>query len=278
MNLNEELKVYHSRDLAQRKRWYASVANEYNQVRPTYPKALIDRALAWAQLPAEARLLEVGCGPGNATVSFAKRDFSLVCLEPNWEFCQLARQNCAQHPKVEILNTSFEEWPLELGRFDAVFAANSFHWIPPEVAYEKAARSLHDAGWLMLFWNMTPEPSEEVYPVLRPVYERYAPTLAKYEGRETQQKIQQDLGQMILNSGHFRDLLAYQVPCEVTYCVEDYLMLLNTFSPYQRLAAEAKEALFRGLKEKIETHFDSTLQFSYLSAFHLARKRGNLGD
>ncbi len=276
-DLETELKAYHSRDLEQRKRWYASVANDYDRARPNYPEALIDRALDWAKLPANAGLLEIGCGPGKATVSFAKRGFPIVCLEPNQVFCQLARQNCAPYANVEILNVSFEEWPLEVRTFDGVLAANAFHWIPPEIAYQKAARTLKDEGWLMLFWNMTPEPSDKAYAILRDVYERYAPTLVKYEGQETQTKIQQELGQTIVNSGHFKDLLCHQIFCKVTYGGEDYLMLLNTFSPYRSLAAEAKEALFAGLRETIETQFDGSLHLSYLSAFHLARKQRDSG-
>jgi hypothetical protein len=36
------------------------------------------------------------------------------------------------------LNTTFEEWELELERFNAVLAATSFHWVSPEVRYAKA--------------------------------------------------------------------------------------------------------------------------------------------
>ena len=104
----------------QRKDWYSDVADDYNKVRPRYPQSLIDRAIALAQLPPDATILELGCGPGIATVPFARSGFSIVCLEPSAAACEWARQNCAAYPKVAIVNTLFEEWPLEPERFNAV--------------------------------------------------------------------------------------------------------------------------------------------------------------
>lgn len=54
---------------------------------------------------------------------------SIICLEPNPDFFQLAQHNCQPYSNVEIQNTSFEEWELKPFEFDAVLAASSFHWI-----------------------------------------------------------------------------------------------------------------------------------------------------
>jgi SAM-dependent methyltransferase len=77
----------------------------------------------------------------------------MVCLEPNPDFYQLAQKNCKHYPNVELQNTSFEEWGLEADRFDAVLAASSFHWIPSDVGYSKAAKALRENGYLILLWN-----------------------------------------------------------------------------------------------------------------------------
>lgn len=123
----EQIKTWYSKDLEQRKTWYSPVADAYNKARLRYPKELIDRVVELAQLSPDATILEVGCGPGNATVAFARVGFSMVCLEPNQDFCRLARQNCTPYPNVEIRNTSFEEWELEAKKFDAVLAATAIH-------------------------------------------------------------------------------------------------------------------------------------------------------
>jgi len=96
----------------QRKSWYSAVASAYNRTRPRYPKTMISRAVSLAQLPEEASILEIGCGPGNATEAFGELGFQMVCLEPSESACQLARQNSAQYANVEIKNTSFYSFPL----------------------------------------------------------------------------------------------------------------------------------------------------------------------
>ena len=66
----------------------------------------------------------------------------MVCIEPNTEFCELARINCQLYPWVKVINKSFEEWNLEPEAFDAVLAASSMHWIPVEIGYAKASGAL----------------------------------------------------------------------------------------------------------------------------------------
>ncbi|MBV9390181.1 MAG: class I SAM-dependent methyltransferase [Chroococcidiopsidaceae cyanobacterium CP_BM_ER_R8_30] len=226
-----------------------------------------------AQLSSNSKILEVGCGPGTATVALARLGYSMVCLEPNPDFYRLAKKNCALYPNVEIQNTSFEEWTLETEKFDAVLAASSFHWIPLEVGYPKAADALREDGQLILLWNNELQPRREVYQSLSEVYKVHAPSVARYEEIEDQEESLRWLGQIVIDSGKFKDLVLEQFVCEVTYSVEDYLMLLNTYSPYLKLDSQSRDALFAGLREKIEQNYGGNLQLSYLSAFHIAQKR-----
>lgn len=268
----DKIKAWYSKDLEQKKTWYSPAADAYNKVRPRYPKELIDRVVELTQLSPDATILEVGCGPGNATVAFARVGCSMICLEPNQDFCRLARQNCTQYPNVEIRNTSFEEWELETKKFDAVLAATAIHWISPEIAYPKAAGALKDDGFLILLWNIVPEHSYEMYQVLHEVYETYAPSLARYEGRETQEENLRSLGEIVVNSGKFRDLVSEQVAFEVTYSTDDYLTLLSTLSPYLKLEPQTRDSLFEALREKVDKNFGGNIQLSHLSAFHIAQK------
>jgi hypothetical protein len=196
----------------------------------------------------------------------------MLCLEPNTDFYQLAQQNCQQYPNVEIQNTSFEEWMLEAEKFDAVLAASSFHWIPAEVGYPKAAKALKANGYLILLWNKELQPRYQVYQRLSEIYQIHAPSLDRYEDKETQEEILRGLGQMITDSGQFKDLVAGHVESELTYTTDEYLTLLNTYSPYLKLEPQTKAALFTGLRDRIDHEFGGSLQLSYISAFHIAQK------
>lgn len=258
--------------LEQRKNWYSPVAEAYNRVRPRYPQALCDRIIELTQLPPSATILELGCGPGNATVAFAQKGYNLLCIEPSEAACQLAKQNCAPYPKVKIKNTTFEEWELKAERFNAVLAATSIHWINSEIAYSKAAAALQNDGYLILLWNMTAQLPYEVCQSLQEAYQNYAPSLGKYEDRETQTQSLRKFGQMITDSGYFDGLVSEQMEWKVNYSIDDYLLLLNTYSPYIALQPQQRDDLFAALKEVLDQDGSNSVQLSYLSAFQIAQK------
>lgn len=263
---------YAALPLEQRKTWYSKTAAAYSQTRPRYPQALIDRAIEVAQLSANAAILEIGCGPGIATVPFAQRGFSIMGLDPSQEACHLAQQNCAAYQTVEIQNTTFEEWELEPERFDVVLAATSFHWVAPEVGYSKAAAALKNRGSLMLLWNTAPQPSREICQALSQVYSLHAPTMGRYEDQTTQAETLEKFGQAAVNSGDFHSLVSHQIESHLTYTIAHYLALLSTLSPYIALDSQKRIALFTDLEKALEETCGETIQTAYLSVLHLAQK------
>ena len=261
----------YGKDLEQRKHWYSPAANAYQQVRPRYPQAIIDRVVDIAQLGADSTLLEVGCGPAIATPAFAAIGCRMVCVEPNPDFYRLAQQTCKPYLNVELQNCSFEEWELDAGKFDAVLAASSFHWIRPEIGYPKAAAALHPNGYLILLWNKELQPRYEVYQQLSEVYQTHAPSLNRsYEDSATQAAILKQLGQMAVESGYFKDMVSGHMEVEVTYSVDQYLLLLNTYSPHLKLDPVQKQPLFAGLRQVLEQNGD-TIELFFVSAFHITR-------
>jgi SAM-dependent methyltransferase len=261
----------YGKDLEQRKYWYSPAADAYQQVRPRYPQALIDRVVEITQLSANSMLLEVGCGPAIATPAFAALGCHMVCIEPNPDFYHLTQQTCKCYPRVDLQNCSFEEWELLPQSFDAVLAASSFHWIPPEIGYPKAATALRPDGHLILLWNKELQPSYEVYQQLSKVYQTHAPALKRsYEDCATQVAILNGMGKMAIESGRFKDMVTEHMEVNVTYSIDHYLLLLNTYSPHLKLDVKQKQPLFAGLRQVLKQNGD-TVQLSYVSAFHIAR-------
>ncbi|MEL7082961.1 MAG: class I SAM-dependent methyltransferase [Cyanobacteria bacterium P01_A01_bin.3] len=270
--LKEAIRQFSGRELEQRKHWYTPAAEAYDRARPAYPPELIAKLVAMTDLSSQSKLLEVGCGPGTATRAFAPLNLEMVCLEPNPAFVQLACHNCQPFSNVIIQHCSFEEWELQPQAFDVVLAASSFHWIPAEIAYPKAADALVENGSLILLWNKELQPSYEVFQHLSAVYADYAPSLAKYEDEATQIEVSQSLGRWVEESEHFTDVRLGYAICEYTYSADRYLMLLNSYSPYIQLDPDVREGLFVALREAIERDFGGSLQLSNICAFHVARK------
>ena len=131
----------------------------------------------------------------------------MVCIELNPDFCELAIINCQSYPSVNVINKSFEEWNLEPEAFDAVLAASSMNWIPAEIGYVKASGALKEDGFLILLWNKELQPCRLMLDALSDVCQLHAPSLGRCEDRKTQEDILTGLGQMMLDSGRFRNLV-----------------------------------------------------------------------
>ena len=70
---------------------FDQTALEYDAVRPGYPPALIEDSVTITGLPSPARILEIGCGTGQATLPFAERGDRLTCLDIGAEMLAGAR-------------------------------------------------------------------------------------------------------------------------------------------------------------------------------------------
>jgi hypothetical protein len=75
---------------------------------------------------------------------------------------------------------------------------------------------------------------------------------------------------MAIESGQFKDMVAGQLEVEVTYSVDQYLLLLTTYSAHLNLEVQQKQCLFAGLRQVLTQNGD-TIQLSYVSMFHIAR-------
>ena len=289
---------------ADKSSWYNSVAKAYDRTRPRYPEAIWAYLQEIAQLEPGKSVLEIGSGPGIATVELAKTGAKIVALEPSLSACELAKSKCAAYANVEVVNTTFEAWELNNQKFDVVVATTSFHWVSPEVRHQKAATALKDSGLLVLMWNTPPQPSYEVHQSLREVYLNHAPELAKYEGHQSHEHNLGLIGKQVLDSGYFCDLAVKKSISQVRYSVDDYLTLLSTLSPYIRLESEqrslrnavahggnprresgtsrnkfgvsshkdrAASLLLSELQKVLQLNYDTYLELEYLSLVQIAR-------
>ena len=117
------------------------VADRYERARPDYPDALFDRLIDVSGLRPGDTILEIGCGPGKATLPLARRGFRITCVERGARLAAAARVALREFPDVEVCHDSFEEWTPRT-RYDLVFAATAWHWIDPAVRYRRAADAL----------------------------------------------------------------------------------------------------------------------------------------
>lgn len=245
------------------------VADLYDAHRPDYPEALIESAIALAGLPPGGRILEIGSGTGKATAPFARRGFSILCLEPGHNLAAVAARKFEGYPDVTFETTRFEDWPERPGEFDLVMSAQAFHWVPKEIGYAKAARALKPGGHLALFWNRYPDQQGEIFDDLKRVYQERAPELVgPTVGWES---VSQQTVDEITASGHFGPVQVRKFPWSARYDTRQYLGLLNTYSDHLGLLEATRAGLFEGVAEVIRRH-GGYIEKPYVAVLYIAPK------
>src|SRR5215472_12444136 len=150
------------------------IAKSYHEARPEYPDELFDELVATAGLSDGARLLEVGCGTGKATIPLADRGFEITALELGPQLAATARRNVAEYGLVNVVQQAFETWqPPEKQRFDLVYSATAWHWIDPSVGYERAWQALRPDGHLAIWEADHVLPAADGDPFFRKIQDVY---------------------------------------------------------------------------------------------------------
>ena len=154
---------------------FEEVADLYNDSRPSYPDELIEDIIQISDLQPDGHILEVGCGPGNATVLFAQRGYKLLGIELGKKLAQFARQRCVSFPNTTIVQSAFEDYEIPHHNFDLAFSADAFHWIPPEISYPKLMNSLKETGSIALFWHIDTDPQTDWSKAIDELIQKIAP-------------------------------------------------------------------------------------------------------
>lgn len=261
---------------AERRRLAATfdgIAALYDAARPRHPEALIAHVIETAQLPPAGQVLEIGAGPGIATLPFAERGFEVLCLEPGAALAARCRNNLAAFPLVRVIEARFEDWEIEAGQFDLVMAAQSFHWTDPATAYGRVAEALRPGGWLAIFGNAPspPPPGEPLHAAVQAAYARHAPDLGR--GRPDGHG---DYGQRIAGSGRYEEPRFRSFPWIACYDTDHYLQLLRTQSDHRSLGAAALEALLADVGSAIEAH-GGVREVAYEARLWMARTHPGTG-
>ena len=253
-------------------------AQVYDQIRPGPPEALVEDIVRLSGLPAGGRILEIGCGTGQATLPFARRGYRMLCLDLGPHLAALAAEKCRPYPKVEVRASSFEDWPPGDERFDLVFSANAFHWVPPQVGCAKSAAVLKDSGALAVSYDAHPAPHEGFFPAVNRAYQEHAPELANPpetytpEGTRRFHERVAAGAEKLRAAGLFAEVVVRTYPWSRDYDAGQYLKLLGTCSDHLGLPEKTRRRLFEGIAEVI-ARFGGRVTKPYLTVLYLALKR-----
>ena len=135
-------------------RRFRSAAAHYLPGRPAYAPALIRRVAALAGLGAGARVMDLGCGPGQLGRAFAPFAAEVVAIDPEPEMLRLAAEDAPPTMRVQP-GSSYDLGPA-LGRFRLVVIGRAFHWMDRADALARLDGLIEPEGSVALFADRHP--------------------------------------------------------------------------------------------------------------------------
>jgi SAM-dependent methyltransferase len=252
------VRVGEHRDREQLRVAFGRVAEQYDRARPSYPPQLFDDV---AELTEGRRLLEIGCGTGQATRDLVARGFDVTCVDLSPELAALARRNV---PEAEIVVGDVEAWAG--AEFDVVASFTAFHWLAPETRFETAARLLRPGGTLAVVHTHHVLNDDPFWPASQADYDEVVP-----RPDNGPPPLPDELAELEVDESLFELRARRRYPVETRYDADEYLALIGTYSENIALPDAQRAELFRRLHERVAAQ--GTLRKLVIYALTAARRR-----
>jgi SAM-dependent methyltransferase len=261
-----------SPDRVELRRTFNRAAELYDRARPTYPTALFDDLARLAGVGPGCRLLEIGCGTGQATVPLAERGCEITAVELGAEMAAVARRNLASFPAARVVVAAFEDFPLPAEPFDVVLAATAFHWLDPATRVARAAAALRPGGALALVGTHHVAGGDEpFFAEAQECYEEWMPGTPPGLRLEPADTIPRD-GAEIERSGLFGPVSFHRYEWDLSYTTRQYLDVLLTYSGHIALAARRRRGLLDCIADLIDSRYGGRITKRYLTELQLAHR------
>jgi len=247
-------------------------ADLYDQARPGYPAQIFEDLVQLAGLGPRSRVLEIGCGTGQATRPLARLGCTVVAVELSTDLAAVARRNLQDFPNVTVEVAPFEEWTPPATPFDLVLSATAFHWIDPDVRVGKSADVLRPGGTLAVIHSEhVAGGTERFFIDSQDCYERFDPATPPGLRATPAAEIPDD-PDAFDRSPRFGPVRFRRHEWEQTYTTRAYIDLLMTYSGHRALPRPAREGLLACLATLVDRDHDGRITKRYLTRLALAHK------
>jgi SAM-dependent methyltransferase len=205
-------------------------------------------------------MLDVGIGTGIAADQFRTAGCRVLGVDVDPRMAEFAYRRGFE---VEVAN--FEDWDARGRMFDAVVAAQTWHWVDPVAGAAKAARVLRPSGCLAIFWNAD-KPRAELAEAFGEVYGRVMPdslvarrwtvpsivdgySMAAVDGYL---RIAETAAKGMREVGGLSEPEQWRFDWEHTYTKDEWLEQVPTTGDHQQFPQEQLDALLAGLAAAID--------------------------
>ncbi|WP_163505922.1 class I SAM-dependent methyltransferase [Fodinicola acaciae] len=256
-----QLRPHEQRQVAES---FGNDADRYDRARPGYPPALVQQILDTSP---GRDLLDVGCGTGIAARLFKAAGCRVTGVEPDERMAELARQT-----GLTVDVTKFEDWNPAGRAYDAVVAAQAWHWVDPVAGAAKAATALRPGGRLAVFWNAMQLPAD-LNEAVAAVYRQALPDQPMLHrgmpGPEVYQRGCVSAGEAVQKAGGFGEPEQWRFDWSRDYARAEWLDQVPTFGGFSLLPADKQEEILAGIGEAVGDGFTMAYATVAMSAVRI---------
>lgn len=254
-------------------RSFDAVAEDYLRARSAYPAAMIEHVIDAAALSPESKILDIGCGSGQATMDFVSRDYHVVGIDPAARAIELLAERCKNYPNVELVQSTLEDFSTA-ENFDLIVCAQAFHWLDAETASSRISKLLHPGGHVALFWHLQDVVPDSPQGDLYRMASQYFPSFPVMNPPEYAREFLDAMLEILCRDNTIHDGLITEYPHTQQYEKPMFASLLRSSSMYSRLDPSAKEAFNAELDAWLmDLHEDPVID--YRTCLIEAVKRGS---
>lgn len=245
----------------------------YEKRRPNYGTDLFKDVIKYSEISMDKSLLEVGCGTGQATEPLLKTNCKVTAVELGENLTLYTREKFKSYDNFNIVRYAFEDYDCEDNKFDMLYSATAFHWIPDEIGYKKAYRIIKSGGTIALFWNrpVSNDKNNPLHQKIQSIYRKLLPQwsyrAARNEDKETAySRIKNNIEQNGFIDIEFK---LYHNTRRMTGV--EYIELLSTYSDHIALENSIQSLLFNDIRTAIE-EFGNEININDTVDLYLAKK------
>ena len=254
---------------------FDQAAGDYQRTRPVLPPKLFDDLTGIAGLGTGDRVVEIGCGTGQATVPLAERGLAVTAVELGASLAAVARRRLAAYPAARVVTSSFEDWEPQSAPFDAVTAFGSLHWIDPRLRYAKPAALLRPGSFFAVAgcpWAQ-PAAAERFWTDVQQDYRAVG-----YAGDPPPPPEQIGPWHFPAEAGAlFEEVAALRYPFSLAYSAGDYLAVLATQSGTRALGEARRADFLRRVQDRLQSLDIVQLTAAFVGLLTIGRRRAHQG-
>ncbi|HTW19835.1 MAG TPA: class I SAM-dependent methyltransferase [Mycobacteriales bacterium] len=134
-------------------RRFGTVADQYDEARPSYPDEVFDALDDVIGGLAGCLIVDLAAGTGLQTRTLVARGAHVIAVDADHAMLMRLR---SRSPDVPAVVGRSERLPLRDGVADVVTCATAWQWLPTDETTAEVARVLRPGGHLALWWAVSP--------------------------------------------------------------------------------------------------------------------------